>query len=252
MLGRRRLAAQAGRAWLGAFGIARRHGERWVGAQGRRRRRSGARKLVEPAGLRFEHGDHRGMRDEADRADLARGAAQQRAGLERGAVGGELEQRGTAARADDLEEAEAVDRGPLERLRQDRVDRLGRRPGARPCRRRSAGRCRSSRRCRGGGSRAAAAAAPASASSSGASVPSTSIRVIAGVGEMRSSPPAKATMPLRASSSRSDQPAASSSSSGAGKASVAAVRAWRLARRLVADAGQRPLPRLAAGQALRG
>ena len=65
------------------------------------------------------------MRDERDRPGLARGAAEQGARLERGAVGGEFEQAGVAARADDLEEAEAIDRGALERCRQDVVDRLG-------------------------------------------------------------------------------------------------------------------------------
>ncbi len=63
----------------------------------------------------------------------------------------------------------------------------------------------------------AAAVAPATASSSGGRWPSTSISVIAGVGEMRSSPPAKRTMPLRASSSRSDQPAVSSGLSRGGE-----------------------------------
>ena len=101
------------------------------------------------------------------------------------------------ARADDLKEAEAVDRGALERLRQDRVDR--RRRSACRCRlsaRRSASRCRSSRRCRD--ARIARARRrprrpwPARAA---ASVPSTSISVIAGVTEMRSSPPANRTMP---------------------------------------------------------
>ena len=67
----------------------------------------------------------------------------------------------------------------------------------------------------------AAACAPASASCSGGKVPSTSIRVIAGVSDTRSSPPGKATIPLRASSSRSDQPAASSASVGEGKAGQA-------------------------------
>ena len=149
---------------LGGFGIAGRHGKRGLGAQG-----DGAADLRARAGRSSRAGASsaaitRGMGDEADRAGLARGAAEQRAGFERGAVGGELDQRGAAARADDLEEAEAVDRGALERLRAGSRRPLRRRPGARPCRRSSAGRSRSSRRCRGGGSRAAAAAAPASAS----------------------------------------------------------------------------------------
>ena len=64
------------------------------------------------------------MGDEALRARrLERGTAEQRARLERRAVLRQLEQRRARPRADDLEEAEAVDRGPLERLRQDRVDR---------------------------------------------------------------------------------------------------------------------------------
>src|SRR5437868_9659215 len=63
----------------------------------------------------------------------------------------------------------------------------------------------------------AAAAAPTIANSSGARCPSTSINVIAGVGEMRSSPPAKVTIPLRACSTRSAQPANPGSSREPGK-----------------------------------
>ncbi len=53
----------------------------------------------------------------------------------------------------------------------------------------------------------AAAAAPATASSAGGSVPSTSIKVIAGVGEIRSDPPGKSTIPLRAQTSWDVAPA---------------------------------------------
>ena len=49
---------------------------------------------------------------------LDRRAPQQRPRLEGGAVLRQLEQRGMASRTDDLQEAEAVDRGALERLRQ--------------------------------------------------------------------------------------------------------------------------------------
>ena len=55
--------------------------------------------------------------------------------------------------------------------------------------------------------------------------PSTSISVIAGVSDTRSSPPGKATIPLRASSSRSDQPAASSASAGGGEGQGHGLRA---------------------------
>ena len=66
---------------------------------------------------------------------------------------------------------------------------------------------------------------------SGGRWPSTSIRVIAGVSDTRSSPPGKATIPLRASSSRSDQPAASSASLGEGQAKVTANESRAPARR---------------------
>ena len=50
--------------------------------------------------------------------------------------------------AHDLKKAEAVDGRPFERLRQDRVDSRADRLPLRPFRQRSAGRCRSIRRCR--------------------------------------------------------------------------------------------------------
>ena len=68
------------------------------------------------------------MRDQPLRARRPqRCRPQQSAGFERGAVGRQLEQRRMAPRPHDLEEAEAVDRGALERLRQQRVERLGNR-----------------------------------------------------------------------------------------------------------------------------
>ena len=65
----------------------------------------------------------------------------------------------------------------------------------------------------------AASAAPPTVSSSGSSQPSTSISVIAGVGEMRSSPPANCTTPPHACSIKSFQPGSASSSRGVGKGS---------------------------------
>ena len=126
--------------------------------------------------------DHRGMRRQAVRAGrFDRRAAQQCARFEGGAVRGELDQRARGARADDLDEAEAVDRGPLERLRQigveARVDRL--RAALLP----TVGKSMpieppmSSRRIA-----LAAARRAICASLSGTSQPSTSIRVIAAVG----------------------------------------------------------------------
>ena len=102
-----------------------------------------------------------------------------------------LDQRGAAARAHDLDEAEAVDRGALERLR--KMASIASPAFCRAALLPLVGRSipidppMSSRRIA-----LAASAAPATASSSGGRVPSTSIRVIAGVGDMRSSPPAKA------------------------------------------------------------
>src|SRR5688572_13214782 len=66
------------------------------------------------------------MGGEANHADLASRAADQGAGFERGTVGRQLEQRGMGARTYDLEEAEAVNCGPLERFGQDRIDRVRR------------------------------------------------------------------------------------------------------------------------------
>ena len=114
---------------------------------------------------------------------------------------------------------------------------------------RSASRRRSTRRCRAGGWRAPPPSAGHAPARPAASVPSTSIRVIAGVGAIRSSPPAKRRSPLRASSIRSSQPAAivlarerlvSASDVGAG------------ARRLVGPARKAALPRLGARQSPRG
>ena len=66
----------------------------------------------------------------------------------------------------------------------------------------------------------AAAGARATASSPAPRWPSTSISVMAGVGEMRSSPPAKRTRPERASSIRSSQPTSASPSTAAGRSRV--------------------------------
>ena len=173
-----------------------------------------------PVGMALENRDHRRVRDEAPRTGLARGAAEQGARFGGGTVAGvKLDQRGAGARANDLDEAEAVDGGALERQRAGQRRSPPRQPGARPCRRRSAGRSRSTRRGRGGGSPAPRRAPRQCASSSAGSVPSTSIRIIAGVGEMRSRRRGIRRSRCAASSSRSDQPAASSESlPGEGKA----------------------------------
>ena len=86
-----------------------------------------AAKALGPLGMALEHRDHRGMRDEAPRPGLARRPAKQSAGFGGGAVARiDFDQRGAGSGADDLDEAEAIDRGPLERLRQDGVDRRSR------------------------------------------------------------------------------------------------------------------------------
>ena len=102
----------------------------------------------------------------ASRPAFERRAAKQRASFESRAILRQLEQRRAAPRTDDLHEAEAVDRGALERLGQ-RASIAAAAACAPPCRRRSAGRSRSSRRCRAGGSRWPLRAAPRTASSSG-------------------------------------------------------------------------------------
>src|SRR5687768_9210429 len=105
-------------------------GNGWVGAQA-----DGSTELAfegwNPARSAFNCRDHGRSRRQSRRARTGeRGPPQQGPRLKAGAVAGELDQRGAPARADDLEEAEAVDRGALERLGQDGIDRP-RRPSPR-------------------------------------------------------------------------------------------------------------------------
>ena len=118
------LAAQ--RAVLGfrRFGIGR---PTWE-AQGRRAsRRAPPTWRASARAIRrgFEHGDHRRMRRRGASRRAARTPARRSSARASNAARSarELEQRGARPRADDLDEAEAVDRGPLERLRQIGVDR---------------------------------------------------------------------------------------------------------------------------------
>ena len=79
---------------------------------------------AEPTRLALEDGDHRWVSDKRLTARwLERGAAQQDTRLERRMVLRQFQQRCPAPRPHDLDEAEAVDRGALERLGQVRVDR---------------------------------------------------------------------------------------------------------------------------------
>ena len=213
-------------------------GEPGIGAQG-----NGpaglARQGAQPVRPGFQNGGDGWMDGKADGAFLPPRLAQQRTRLERRPVGGKLEQGCVAPRPHDLQEAEAVDCGALERVGEDRVDGGADGGALFLALRRSAGRCRSSRRCRGAGSPAPPLLRRPSPARPAASVPSTSIRVMAGVGETRKAPPAKATMPLRASSSKSDQPASSSRSYGEGKGSSSASNRAALGPSLLSCASGR-------------
>ena len=231
--------------------MARRHGKRRVAAQADRAADL-AGKRVEPVRLAARARRSRpGAQRAACARPLERGAAQQRAGLERGAVGCQLEQRGAGARADDLDEAEAVDRGALERL-----GRISSTAAAAACRAAlpPTGRQVDADRAADASRRIAlrAAAAPATASSAGGKWPSTSISVIAGVSETRSSPPANRTMPLRASSIRSSQPAGSEHVARARETAALLRRSATAVPGAGPSPGQRPLPRLGAGDRLAG
>src|SRR6185312_14569432 len=71
----------------------------------------------------FKKPDHRRMRDKAlCPGPFECGAAQQRASFETGAVLRKLDERGTQPGPNDLDEAKAVHRRTLERLRQDGVN----------------------------------------------------------------------------------------------------------------------------------
>ena len=119
--------------------------------------------------------------------------------------------RGPDPAADDLQEAEAVHRRPLERLGKDGVDRRRARPAV--CRAaRWAGRCRSSRRCRSAGSPAPPPRRRPRRAPPGGGCRPRRTGSWPGVRLMRSAPPAKAISPVAASSSSSDQPAASNRS----------------------------------------
>ena len=83
------------------------------------------RKSVEPVLPLLEHGNDGGMCDKANRADFARGSTEHSSGFKDGSFGGHFQQRGVGAWADDLQETEAVDRGPFERFGQELIDRLG-------------------------------------------------------------------------------------------------------------------------------
>ena len=108
---------------LAADGMAASNAERWVGTQGHR-----ATDLPRQCfGPRRKHRrNYRGVRDELDSASLTRGPTEQSPCFERRPVECQLEQAGVAAWTDDLEETEAIDRGSLERLRKDGVDRRDR------------------------------------------------------------------------------------------------------------------------------
>ena len=200
-------------AWLD---MAARDGELGIGAQGDC---SAAlpREGREPFRLALKHADDTGMGGQRGRAGgLERGAAEEGSCFEGRSLARQLDQRRAAARPDDLDEAEAVDRGPLEGLRQDRVDRLG---GALP--RFLAGRGRKVDADRAleveAEDRARRGERAGDRQLFRGPEPSTSIKVIARVGSIASSPPGKRTIPLRASSMRSFHPAAPSRSSGEGK-----------------------------------
>ena len=205
--------------------------------------------------LAFEHGDHRRVRDEPLRARRSRtppGAAAR--GLRSGAVLRQLDQRGARTRADDLDEAEAVDRGPLERLRQTGVDR--RRRGLA---RRLAARGRQVDADRAADVEAAdrvvrLRAAPSTASSSGGKI---AVDVDQGHRRGRRHPQLAAGEAdhARCAPRRSDRPSRPRRSSirrcGERRARVRSSGGAQV-RLLLGDLRQRPLPRLGAGDRLAG
>ena len=130
----------------------------------------------------------------------------------------------------------------LERLRQIGVEDLGRPRDAHPFRAASGNRCRWSRRCPAVGSRAPQPRRAICASLAGVNQPSTSITVIAAVGWIRSSPPSKRTMPVRASSRRSSH-RRRWCRRGLPRSAAPGWAPRRAAR-------ERPLPRLAAAERL--
>ena len=76
--------------------------------------------------MRIEHNCHRRMRDYALRSGRFEcDTAEKGARFERAALLRQLDKRSAAARADDLDEAEAVDCRPFERLRQRSIDSGG-------------------------------------------------------------------------------------------------------------------------------
>ena len=112
--------------------MAGRYGEAGLGPQGdgaagpARERRRASR-------ARFERGDHRrrGVQRRPARSAAPARRSSARAAAPAGSACSSSGERRPLAAADDLEEAEAVDRGALERLRQDRVDRGGGAPAGR-------------------------------------------------------------------------------------------------------------------------
>ena len=108
--------------------MAGRYGERGVGLQGDRSADPPLERL-DPVAIRFDPGDHRGSGLQASLARAGRPLGKPQQGARGGADGIRIQQfgeRSAVAAADDLEESEAVDRGPLEGLGQDSVYRLRR------------------------------------------------------------------------------------------------------------------------------
>ena len=102
---------------LGMFGIPARHGKRGFGPQADRAAEL-AGEGVEPIGVRLQDRNHRRMGDKAFRSGcLESRAPQQRPRFKRSAILGKFDQRSALAGPDNLDEAEAVDRGPFERLK---------------------------------------------------------------------------------------------------------------------------------------
>jgi len=113
-----------GQVESGFFGISTGHGQRGVGSQA-----DGAANLtrnrVEPVGLCLKGGDDSRMGDDAlGTSAFESHAAKQGTSFEWRAILSLLDERRALPRTDDLNEAEAVDRRSLERLRQYRVDRV--------------------------------------------------------------------------------------------------------------------------------
>ena len=92
----------------------------------RPRRRPGAERSSQPGSPRARSPPARpGQRGPWPGASALRPGAAGRAAAPNGSPSGRSRTARRARAADDLEEAEAVDRGPLERLGQDRIDRRG-------------------------------------------------------------------------------------------------------------------------------